>query len=78
MKAGEAITASLPDRQLILRLAKILPADPANAAAKGRLTHDLNEDTRKEISSEYIKYLRVLFPVTLKPDAIDSVVQGGG
>ena len=79
MKKGDAITWSQPDKQLILRLVNILEADDsANASGKGRVTQELGEDGRRELTAQYLKHLRRLFPVSIKQDAVDSVVSSGG
>lgn len=76
MKKGNTLTWSLPDHQLILHLVSITEAEEKDSRdAKNIVTRDLNEAMPKEYSSEYLKYLRQVYPVTIKQDVLDTLIQ---
>jgi peptidyl-prolyl cis-trans isomerase D len=78
LKKGEVVVVPDGDKQLILRLADIVPADDKkDDVAAGKINAELNNAAPKELSDEYLKYLHTLFPVTIKPDAFDSIAQQG-
>jgi peptidyl-prolyl cis-trans isomerase D len=78
MKKGDVVTAPEGDRQLILRLAEIadIGADE-NSEAKGKIAGELSTDVPKEIAEQYIRHLRVLFPVDIHRDVLETVSQQG-
>ncbi len=77
MKKGEVASLPLPDHQLILRLVDLVDADPKDAE-RGKVTGDLNGRMPSELSEQYIKYLRVLFPVEVDRSVLENMRQQGG
>ena len=74
LKKGEVTTAATKDKQLVLRLAGISDAGATEVtAAQPKVAGDLQNATQREQMTQYLKYLRVVFPVTVKQDAIDSL-----
>jgi peptidyl-prolyl cis-trans isomerase D len=79
LKKGEVIVLPQPGKQLILRLAEITSTgDKKDESAEGKIAAELNSAAPKDLADEYIKYLRVLFPVKINQDAFDSIAQQGG
>jgi peptidyl-prolyl cis-trans isomerase D len=78
MKKGEVVAMPLPDRQLILRLTDLVDADPAGNAAWSRVAGELQGQMPNELTDQYIKYLRVIFPVEIDRNLLDSLRQQGG
>ena len=79
MKKGDVITLPLPDRQLVLRLATLTDADPAaDKDALNRIKVELGSQMPDELTAQYTKYLRVLFPVEIDQSLLDSLRQQGG
>jgi peptidyl-prolyl cis-trans isomerase D len=79
MKKGEAIAMPLQDRQVVLRLAELIDADPAtDANGRNKISGELATRTTREFTDEYLKYLRVLFPVEINESVLDSLRQQGG
>jgi peptidyl-prolyl cis-trans isomerase D len=76
MKKGDVAVQPLPDRELVFRLAGIVDADPAAAAAaKPQIVANLNEQMPDEKLQEYLAYLRQIFPVHVKQNVLDSLRQ---
>lgn len=78
LKKGEvAVLPQSMGKQMIVRLAQIIPADGAkDEAAIGKIGSEYNNTAPKELADAYLKYLRNVFPVHIKADALDSITQG--
>ena len=76
LKKGEVASFPLADKQLIVRLAQLTDAAP-NDTGKSRVASDLAKHLPQEHAEEYLKYLNVLFPITIHQDAVDAVGQRG-
>ena len=78
LKKSEVVVVPDNNKQVILRLANIAAVDDAkNEGAEGKINSEINADAPKELADQYLKYLRTLFPVTIKRDAFDSLGQQG-
>lgn len=79
LKKGEVAVVPEGNKQFILRLAQIIDAPAAkDEAATGKITGELTNNVPKELADQYLKYLRVLFPVTIHQDTLDGIVPQGG
>jgi hypothetical protein len=79
LKQGEVAILPQPGGQMIVRLAEIVPAgDKKDEAAENKVAGELNSAAPRELATEYMKYLRILFPVTIHQDAFDSIAPQGG
>ena len=79
LKKGETTLGSLSDRQLVLRLATVTDLDDKElAAARDRVAGDLNEHMPKDRADQYLRHLRVLYPVDIRKDALEAVSRQGG
>ena len=79
LKKGEVTVLPQDGKQLIVRLASIIPAsDKRDEIVEGKITAELNNALPKELGDEYGKYLHVIYPVTIHQDALDSIAQQGG
>lgn len=78
LKKGEVAVLPQADKQLVVRLAQVIPAgDAKDVDAEGKIVYEINDAMPKELADEYIGYLRVLFPVRIHQDALDSIAQQG-
>jgi peptidyl-prolyl cis-trans isomerase D len=76
---GEVTILPEPGKQVIVRLAEIVPVDnKTNEDAAHKIIGELNGAAPRELAEQYMKYLRVLFPVTIHQDAFDSIAPQGG
>jgi peptidyl-prolyl cis-trans isomerase D len=79
LKKGQATVVPGQGQQLVVRLASIQPvADAKDEAALNRIKLEITGNAPKELADQYLKYLRVVFPVKIHQDAVDSVAQQGG
>ena len=77
MKQGDvAVLPQQQSKQIIVRLAQTIPAgDTKDDVALGKIASEYNGNAPKELADEYVKYLRTIFPVHIKADALDSIAQ---
>jgi peptidyl-prolyl cis-trans isomerase D len=75
-KPGQAVTGSAGSKGVIVAaLVKILPPDPATAAAeKAAIRREIEQATGADLLSEYEQSLRQRFPVQEAKDALDKVM----
>jgi len=79
LKKGDVTVMPMPDRQLVLKLSELADADPAKAGdALDKVREDLQNRMPQERAAQYLKYLRVLFPVEINESTFDSLKQQGG
>jgi peptidyl-prolyl cis-trans isomerase D len=78
MKKDDVTTSALPDRQLVLRLADIVDIDAAAAKAeRAKLGDEIDRQLSDELSDEYLRYLKTIYPVTIDRDVLDTLQQQG-
>lgn len=79
MKKDEVVVLPLQKgKQIIVRLAQIIPSTGTkDESALGRIGSEFDVSSSKELADEYTKYLRVVFPVHIKADAMDDLAQQG-
>lgn len=78
LKKGEVTTAATADKQLVLRLAGVSDAGQQEvAAATTVVSGDIAGTAQREQITQYMKYLRTVFPVTVKQEAVDSLTRTG-
>jgi peptidyl-prolyl cis-trans isomerase D len=78
LKKGEVTVVPTPDRQLVLRLAELIEADPAaDHDAEAKIRTELQGRLPNELTAQYSKYLRVLFPVDVDQALLDSMRDQG-
>lgn len=79
LKAGEA--AVLPEQQgkyVVVRLAQVIPAgNTQDESGRGKIASEYKDNAPKELAEQYMNYLRVIFPVHIKADAMDGIGQQG-
>jgi len=79
LKKGDVTVMPMPDRQLVVRLSELVDTDPAKAGdALDKVKEELQNRMPGERAAEYLKYLRVLFPVEINEGVFDSLRQQGG
>jgi peptidyl-prolyl cis-trans isomerase D len=79
MKKGDVIVLPEEGRQVILRLADVVDlGESKDEDILDKIASDLDRVAPKELADQYLKYLRVLFPVTIRQDALDGLAQQGG
>jgi peptidyl-prolyl cis-trans isomerase D len=79
LKKGDVITVPLEGRQLVLRLAEFVDADPkAEDATKAKLGDELANQLPNDRGAEYAKYLRILMPVEIDESLLETLRQQGG
>ncbi|MGE3624121.1 MAG: SurA N-terminal domain-containing protein [Bdellovibrionales bacterium] len=79
LKKGEVTVIPQGDRQLVVRLAQRVDAAPVSPdnGAYGRVASELNTRMPNEIVEQYVKYLRVIFPVDIDRGLLESLRQQG-
>lgn len=81
IKKGDAKVVSEKDRQLVVRLNRVVDvqdSDSGVALAKNKVTRAMREDVPNEIGQQYTSYLRTsVFPVRVNRGAIESAEQRG-
>lgn len=81
LKKGDARVVPAKDRQLVVRLNRVVDAkdgDPGAEQAKNKVARAVQEDAPNEIAQEYLSYLRTaVFPVRVNRDALEAVEQRG-
>lgn len=77
LKKGEVtVLAPAKDKQVIVRLAQIIPASGTrDEVAQGKIASEYADNKPRELADEYMRYLRVIFPVKIHTDVVDSVAQ---
>ncbi len=80
MKLRKGEVTIIPDsgKYLVVRLASVTEAPSTkDESTDGKITNEVNGNASKELADQYIKYLRVIFPVTIHQGALDSIAQQG-
>ncbi len=78
MKKGDVITEKLPDHQLILRLTEIDDVDPASdETGLHKVSDQLTSQIPAELTDEFARYLRIIFPVEIDQSLMESLRQQG-
>jgi peptidyl-prolyl cis-trans isomerase D len=77
LSKGQAMTAALDGRQLIIRLQTLENAGVPDATITAKVSDTFKTDTQKELSEEYVKFLQTIFPVKINQDVLESVRQQG-
>jgi peptidyl-prolyl cis-trans isomerase D len=78
LKKGEVTVLPILDKQYVLRLAEILPANTNDSdEAKSKIADELKSTVPNELTEEYLKYLSIIFPVEVNQDALETVRQQG-
>ncbi|MFY9287796.1 MAG: peptidyl-prolyl cis-trans isomerase [Alphaproteobacteria bacterium] len=78
LKKGEVAIVPLQTQQLIVRLDSLKDIDPTkNDDNKLKIGEELKKDLPNELTEEYLKYLEILFPVTINRDVLEAVRRQG-
>lgn len=78
IEKGGVSVSSLPDRQIILRLSQTIDADPAaGGVAAAKVADETAKQRPAEFGDQYLKYLRVLFPVEIDESLMETLRQQG-
>jgi peptidyl-prolyl cis-trans isomerase D len=78
MKKGEVVSQPLPGKQMVLRLADVVDADMSAEQAANQVKAQLDTQMPVELKAQYVKYLRILFPVDINQGLVESLKQQGG
>ncbi|MGH6981076.1 MAG: SurA N-terminal domain-containing protein [Stellaceae bacterium] len=75
-KQGQAVTGSEGDKGVaVATVSKILPPDPAKAAAqKQTIAREIEQSTKGDLLSQYEQSLRQRYPVSVNRDALDHLL----
>lgn len=74
IKKGEVITASVPNKQFVIRLNKTAEINVGDdKAARIKLESELPHDVSDEIVEQYLQYLRQIYPVKIYQDVLDTI-----
>ncbi len=78
MKKGEVIVAPLPGKQMVLRLIDVIAATPQEIeAARPKIAAELADRMPGELLDAYLRYLRVVYPVKINHDVLESIARQG-
>ncbi|NTU76759.1 MAG: hypothetical protein HGA90_02945, partial [Alphaproteobacteria bacterium] len=78
MKSGDVITAALPDRHFVLRLADVVPVDPTKPGpGRLKIEDSLKENLPNEIPEEYARFLHERFPIKINQNVLDFMKKQG-
>lgn len=76
LKLGETATAATAEGYFVVRLAEIVPVDPAaDPASLKRFSDALTQSVAGELSQQYVRALRERMNVVIDPSAVDRLYQ---
>ncbi len=78
MKRGDVLTAAAPDKQMILRLADIVPVDPQKPdPSRMKIADFLQDKLRLDILGQYDAYVHAANPVKVNAELLASLKKQG-
>ena len=76
LKLGDTATAATAEGDFVVRLAEIIPVDPAaDPASLKRFSDALTQSVAGELSQQYVRALRERMNVVIDPTAVDRLYQ---